>query len=108
MSSSTESPAVHLTEAQRDELDRDGVTVLPGFFTRSLTERFRRHMDSVLPPIGALARIGPDGPEEFVAGTLHHCYARQFPPGAVVAELLYDSGLMEAAESVLRTAPANL
>ena len=77
---------------QLDQLEAEGYTVFPGFLDQSTTNRVRRHMDSLLPPVA---------PAD--AANAPRLHALRHPiGGAIMAELLSPQ-LLELSKSLLNS-----
>ena len=74
-----------LTPAQTEELDARGCTVVRNFLDRSLTTRLRQHIDSLI------VKLKPGNVNDL----------RHPIPGEVMAEALFETGLMALAASQL-------
>ena len=81
-----------MPELDLAQLEEDGYTVVPGFMERETCSRLRRHIDSLLPPVGAPRK----DPERWVEVLRHPI------PGAVMAEVLDNPALLELARELIR------
>jgi ectoine hydroxylase-related dioxygenase (phytanoyl-CoA dioxygenase family) len=81
-----------MTDLNFDQLEEDGYTVVPGFMDRETTSRIRRHIDSLLPPVGAPRQ----DPKRW------HSVLRHPIPGAIMAELVNNPALLALARQCLR------
>lgn len=75
----------------RAALERDGYSVVPGFLPREKTARIRRHIDSLLPSVGA----GSEDPTRWVSVLRHPI------PGSIMAEILQNPALIALATELL-------
>lgn len=75
----------------REQLERDGYTVVPGFLERETSARIRRHIDSLLPPVGAPRADSTRG-----QSTLRHPI-----PGSIMADILHNPALLALTSELL-------
>jgi ectoine hydroxylase-related dioxygenase (phytanoyl-CoA dioxygenase family) len=80
-------------ELDFDQLEQEGYAVVPGFLDRETTGRVREHIDSLLPPIGARRKDQ----------TRSHTALRHPIPGAIMAELVDNRGLLALAAQGLKS-----
>lgn len=80
-------------QAQLDQLEHDGYTVIEGFLDCDMTARIREHMTSLLPDVAPKSDAN--------AQRLHTL--RHPIPGAIMAEIVANPRLLELARKTLHT-----